>query len=298
LKIIVLITFAVSLSCGLRVERCGSGIYYCSKLISSRPYLRPVHQIGEGYRPWMLLADGKVIGNEGQTHVFDLKQLCSADTIVFADIFPDEDFIDLDSRVIAISSSAIYDIDNFNNVVAQFGDSGPDSTRLHRVIHASLGEDKIYVIDAADSTIKIFDYYGQHVQTTRACSDPQRIKCYDEHVWLLDRSDESIREYNSQLQPSGRFLSNDLFNDIVDFDIASGLLVVADHGGTRVVVVTLDGEIIDDKSTYCCKYIDFELGRVIDIRSTYFGFNLVDIENSFLIYFGDSEMEKAVPVLW
>lgn len=111
----------------------------------------------------------------------------------------------------------------------------------------------------------------------------------------MDKSDESIKEFYLDGRSTGRALSSSNIANITSFGISNGLFIVADQGGKRLTAISLSGNIYEVKIDYCFEDAAYEFGEIINIICEPSGFNIVDYENSYIIYFRSRIWDETIP---
>jgi hypothetical protein len=181
----------------------------------------------------------------------------------------------------------------------EFGQDGPDSTRLFDAIALEIGLDGItYIIDAADSSIKVFGNAGHLMQRFPAGAEPYRIQLYENRLYILDKADNTIREHELNGAPTGRVLDSGTQGEITAFGVQDGIFAVADRGGKRLVLLSMAGEVYETWDDYCYRDIAFTFGEIANFHFYRWGnfeyhpwgnFIVVDRERNFLIDFTGEE---------
>jgi hypothetical protein len=286
--ILLIVGFALNLSC-VRHNDCGSGDFPYREVIDISPYQNPIKAYDMFYRFASLLADGRLLINRvypaADTLIaLNLKQICQADTICDADLY----ISSLDSIMIEnwaiITPHKIAKITSSGKIIIEFGNSGADSTKLLNAIYGYIDSaNSIYIIDSGDSYIKEYDRNGQFIMRFMEGTAPYRLSIYGDKIYVLDRVENRIQEYNSGGILTGRALSSDYLDEIVTFDLYDGIFWVADRGGTRISGLSLDGEVLESKSNLCFHDFLLDFGRVINISRFSRGFWITDYETNRLL---------------
>jgi hypothetical protein len=282
------------IGCPIRIDKCGPGNFYCNGLYSIYPYSEPVSHLGGGrYNNFkdsaVLLSDGKVIARRehyGDTTVtYDLKQVCQTDMICYVSFFSSYWYENPHFEALVVTPTKACVMRDFNTIVQEYANSGPDSTRLVRAVDACLFDDELFVLDAGDSTVKVFDELGRFVDRFSTGFDPRILRVRADYIYVLNRAGDTIRQFDQSGQPTG--YSFGFLSGITSFDICGGLFIVADRDGARLNVVTFQGQISENKTDYCIKGTNFQIGKIINITADEPGFYAVDIEKDYVITFGD-----------
>ncbi len=289
---ISLIALAFIFSCGPRDTGCGSGDYYCVGITSTRPYLAPIKSSNSED---ILLSNGTLIVNHrygnniDSTTIYDLKQICQSDTICdIVDIVPREDSV----VIITPTKCVVFHI--YHNIVSEFGNTGPDSSRLINAIYAATDTfGNVYVLDSGDNSVKVYDLNGQFKSRFMAGTGPSSIVCWGDKLYVLDKSNDSIKEFYLDGRATGRVLSTSYLANITAFGICNGLFIVADQNGKRLTAISLSGNIYEVKTDYCFRDILFEFGEIININCEPSGFSVVDYDNNFIVNFRSRIWDKS-----
>jgi hypothetical protein len=280
----------LTLSCSPSVERCGSGDFYCNNLTSIFPYSRPVAQLSSRGNEVVLLCDGKAISRPNDASdtasIYDLKAICQAETICYVSLpFFWYEHSHFEATVVTSDKCCI--LRDFKTAIFEFGDSGPDSTRLINAVSAAMDENgDLYVVDSGDAYVKVFDAYGRFVGRFAAGPDPAAIKIKG-YIYILNKADETIRQFDTDGRPTGVFLSSPLLSGITAFDLCGGFFVVADQGGARINIVTANGELFETKIDYCLQGANFKVGKIVNIEAGVGGFTAIDMDKNLIIHFSD-----------
>jgi hypothetical protein len=287
-------------ACRPQIEKCGSGNYYCNGITSIYPFSSPAEQLSSLGKQVTLLSDGRVISRpsdrKDSTTVYNLTQICQVDTICFVSFYSSYWYEDPHFEAVVVTPHKCCVLWDFKAVISEFASSGPDSTRLLDATAACLdNNDNLYVIDTEDATVKVYDIFGRFVGHFTAGINPKCIRIKGIYVYVLDGFNETINQYNSDWQPTGKSMSSSFLEDIVSFDICGGFFIVADHGGNRVSAVTLVGELFETKTEYCYQGINFQIGRIVSINSSATSFSAVDLGKNLIIHFSDAIWDSRIP---
>ncbi len=280
---------------------CDDDEYACSSMLSTLPYRYPIDL--DSYSDVVLFADGSLLTKvgSGDSELFSLKEICASDTICDI-IFYDEDLEDrnysesdpdidmpYDKFIVVVTPTKCCKMDSFDNVTLEFGNAGIDSVRLINAISADINYlRQIFVVDAGDNSIKIYDHNGNFLNRWNDVGYPYRVKIFNGKVLILDNSIDSIKRYNFEGDYLDTAMGSYRFDDITAFiPVSDNEFWVADMGGERLLLISSGYVRYEIRSDYCFWDFTFQIKEIVALDHRY-SLRAVDREGNYVLKFGGS----------
>ncbi|UCC79241.1 MAG: hypothetical protein JSW64_13335 [Candidatus Zixiibacteriota bacterium] len=300
IKLLLLCPFVLvisSSSCPLRYT-CGDEPYACTGMFYTMPYENPIKY--DAPNDIILYSNGMLVKKEtdGQ-ETYNLNQICNKDTItdfVLYDRYirdrnniPDSITINLDGFALVLSPQACCKMAWFDNVLLEFGSVGPDSIILVNAVSVDVNYlQQIYILDYGDSSLKVFDKYGNFISKWNNIGRPKLIKIFSEKVWILNELDGSIKVYDFHGVYQNSIENGGQWTDITAFKLnADNSVWISDFNGRRLSLFSDEETICEFHGDFCYMDAIFSFGRIVSLEGLYY-VTAIDIEKNLIIDFAEA----------
>jgi hypothetical protein len=268
----------LSMSCG--PYYCGSGEFKCKNIVYPIGSYRPLK--ADDANAVVLLENGLLqINRRSGDSVLSLKEVCGSDSIVDIVFYNqsialhnystyDESHYPPESSFCEyiLSPSAVYKLDSTFNLLFSFGSDNSSNENLQKAVSLDVDfSGNLYIADAVDSTVKVYDGTGLFVAQWPIMGLPEFLKIYDGSIYILSQNEGKIKKFNL----NGVFLNyyNSLpLRGVTAFGFADkDVYWIADEGGTRLTRYKAPSIVLEMKDDYCFKGTNYGFQKITGISA-------------------------------
>lgn len=276
-----LIMISTIFSCQCHDDLCGSGRYRCSNFFDTSPRVHPVRY--DFYNTSALFENGDLVVYSffDELAAYSIPAICGSDSIkdvIFynqhlgatnysvyhTEYLPDPaDFFNL-----VITPNKCCKLDTNFQMILEFGNGGPADENLVNAVSVAIDLQGIsYITDVGDGSVKIYDAEGRFRGKWANLGRPVHVELFDDVVFILDTMAGCIGKYDMNGNHLGNIPGLADLHDFVSFGFThdDGIWVI-DQNGTRIVEVTISGQLKETKTGYYYQNTNYDFEAVICIE--------------------------------